>query len=152
MSSSRTPTRAFKCRGACVFCFYYESQNAVLRGKLNLVDSTHSLSPFNESFIVGLHFKFLSTLHFWNREARNYFATCDVVFLGGAQEVNPHPCPSDGPRVEPEFPLSLWIRVRRGMLARMVTVSGHRGPGALKPLRLKPVVGAAGPVAVAVDT
>ena len=48
--------------------------------------------------------------------------------------------------------------MRREMLARMVTVSGHRGPGALKPLRpssrqahfkrVKPAVGAAGPVAV----
>ena len=72
------------------------------------------------------------------------------------------PAPQAAPRVEPEFPLSLWIRVRRGMLARMVTVSGHRGPGSLKPLRpssckapfklLKPAVGAAGPVAVAVGT
>ena len=43
--------------------------------------------------------------------------------------------PQAAPRVEPEFPLSLWIRVRRDMLARVVTVSGHRGPGALKPLR-----------------
>ena len=43
--------------------------------------------------------------------------------------------PQAAPRVEPEFPLSLWFRVCRGMLARMVTVSGHRGPGALKPLR-----------------
>ena len=43
--------------------------------------------------------------------------------------------PQTAPRVEPEFPLSLWIRVRRSMLARMVTVSGHRGPVALKPLR-----------------
>jgi len=43
--------------------------------------------------------------------------------------------PQVAPRVEPEFPLSLWIRVRRDMLARMVTVSGYRGPGALKPLR-----------------
>jgi len=111
--------------------------------------------------------------------------------------------PLAAPRVEPEFPLSLRIRVRRDMLARMVTVSGHQGPGALKPLRrcttrakpslrsfnlkignlepqdaqvwsrarptrpartvssssrqapyerLKPAVGAAGPVAVAVDT
>jgi len=39
------------------------------------------------------------------------------------------------PRVGSEFPLSLWIRVRRDMLARVVAVSGHRGPGALKPLR-----------------
>ena len=44
------------------------------------------------------------------------------------------PAPQAAPRVEPEFPLSLWIRVSRGMLGRMVTVSGHRGPGALKPL------------------
>jgi len=36
--------------------------------------------------------------------------------------------PQATPRVEPELPLSLWIRVRHGMLARMVTVSGHRGP------------------------
>ena len=43
--------------------------------------------------------------------------------------------PQAAPRVEPKFPLSLWIRVRRGMLARVVTLSGHRGPGALKPLR-----------------
>jgi len=43
--------------------------------------------------------------------------------------------PQAAPRVEPEFPLSLWIRVRRDMLARMVTASGHRNPGALKPLR-----------------
>ena len=43
--------------------------------------------------------------------------------------------PQAAPRVEPEFPFSLWIRVRHDMLARMVTVSGHRGPGALKPLR-----------------
>ena len=43
--------------------------------------------------------------------------------------------PQAAPRVEPGFPLSLWIRVRREMLAQMVTVSGHRGPGALKPLR-----------------
>ena len=42
--------------------------------------------------------------------------------------------PQAPPRVEPAFPLFLWIRVRRGMLTRMVTVSGHRGPGALKPL------------------
>ena len=40
--------------------------------------------------------------------------------------------------VEPEFPLPLWIRVRRDMLARVVTVSGHRSPGALKPLRPSP--------------
>ena len=31
--------------------------------------------------------------------------------------------------------MSLWIRVRRDMLARKVTVSDNRGPGALKPLR-----------------
>jgi len=43
--------------------------------------------------------------------------------------------PQAAPRVGHEFPLALWIRVRRDMLARMVTVSGHRGPGALKPLR-----------------
>jgi len=43
--------------------------------------------------------------------------------------------PQAAPRVGPEFPLPLWIRVHRDMLARMVTVSGHRGPGALKPLR-----------------
>ena len=29
---------------------------------------------------------------------------------------------------------ALWV-LRHGMLARVVTVSGHRGPGALKPLR-----------------
>ena len=40
--------------------------------------------------------------------------------------------PQAAPRVEPEFPLFLWIRVLRSILARMVTVSGHRGPGALK--------------------
>ena len=43
--------------------------------------------------------------------------------------------PQAAPRVEPEFPLPLWIRVRREMLTQMVTVSGHRGQGALKPLR-----------------
>ena len=31
--------------------------------------------------------------------------------------------PQAAPRVEPEFPLSLWISVRRDMLARMVTVT-----------------------------
>ena len=36
--------------------------------------------------------------------------------------------PQAAPRVEPEFPLTLLIRVRRGMLARVVTVSGHRSP------------------------
>ena len=43
--------------------------------------------------------------------------------------------PQAASRVEPEFSLSLWIRVRRDMLARVVTASGHRGPGDLKPLR-----------------
>jgi len=36
--------------------------------------------------------------------------------------------PQAFPRVEPEFPLSLWTRVRREILARMETVSGHRDP------------------------
>jgi len=38
------------------------------------------------------------------------------------------PAPQAAPRVEPQFPFSLWVRVRRDMLARVVTVSGHRGP------------------------
>jgi len=40
-------------------------------------------------------------------------------------------CPIGAPRVESKFPLSLRIRVRREKLARMVTISGHRGPGSL---------------------
>ena len=94
---------------------------------------------------------------------RNYFGSCGVFFLGGGRRKFIHTLASQAaPRVGPKFPLFLWIRVRRDMLARVVAVSGHRGPGALKPLRpssrqapfkgLKPAVGVAGPVAVAVDT
>jgi len=36
--------------------------------------------------------------------------------------------PQAAPRVKPEFPLSLWIRVRREMLARMVR-QRLSGPG-----------------------
>ena len=51
-------------------------------------------------------------------------------FLGGGRRKFIHTLvPQAAPRIEPEFPLSLWIRVHRGMLVRVVTFSGHRGPG-----------------------
>ena len=83
-------------------------------------------------------------------------------FWGGRTKFIHTLAPQAAPRVEPEFHLFLWISVRRDMPARLLTISGHRGPGALEPLRpssrqapflrLKPVVGAAGPVAVVVGT